>query len=164
MHDPRTARGIEPQAVGGMMPLGENASRQTPIDEISGLIPRGVTTRERLNVIEAENIRKAVLRYLSAPPTRRQAPFAGRLFSTVRTLSSLHDREMSDCRPLCTAIACAAYWHPHHCGAGFQPARIAEASRTPAPQWAHAIALPAIPIAAETDGRRFASRLKWELS
>jgi Fic-DOC domain mobile mystery protein B len=46
----------------------------TPID-ISGLIPRGIDSRQKLNVVEAENIRKSVLRYLAARPTRRQAPF-----------------------------------------------------------------------------------------
>lgn len=48
---------------------------QTPIDDISGLIDKSITTTSELNAAEAENIRKAVLRYLAARPTTRQAPF-----------------------------------------------------------------------------------------
>jgi len=48
---------------------------ETPIDDISGLKPKGVTTRAQLNDVEARNIRKAVMRYLLVKPTRRQAPF-----------------------------------------------------------------------------------------
>jgi Fic-DOC domain mobile mystery protein B len=57
------------------MPIEEDAAGQTPLGDISGLIPRGVVSRQHLNILEAENIRKAVLRYLSARPTHRQAPF-----------------------------------------------------------------------------------------
>ena len=48
---------------------------ETPIDDISGLKVSGVTTRSELNKIEAENIRKAVVKYLAAKPSRRTAPF-----------------------------------------------------------------------------------------
>lgn len=48
---------------------------ETPIDDISGLVPKDVTTRRRLNEVEAENIRKVVLRYLAARPSKKQAPF-----------------------------------------------------------------------------------------
>jgi len=48
---------------------------ETPIDDISGLKPKAVTTRAQLNDVEARNIRKAVVRYLAAKPSRRQAPF-----------------------------------------------------------------------------------------
>lgn len=48
---------------------------QTPIDDISGLLDRSITTTSELNDAEAENIRKAVLRYLAAKPTTKQAPF-----------------------------------------------------------------------------------------
>jgi Fic-DOC domain mobile mystery protein B len=48
---------------------------ETPIDDISGLKPKGVTNRSQLNDVEAANIRKAVVRYLAARPSRRQAPF-----------------------------------------------------------------------------------------
>jgi Fic-DOC domain mobile mystery protein B len=57
------------------MDAWENIPGETPIDDISGLIPKEITTRSQLNVVEAENIRKTVLRYLAAKPTRRQAPF-----------------------------------------------------------------------------------------
>ena len=48
---------------------------ETPIDDISGLKARGVTTRSELNRMEAENIRKAVVKYLAARPTRHMARF-----------------------------------------------------------------------------------------
>lgn len=57
------------------MPTWESTPGETPIDDFSGLILRRVKTRSQLNVVEAENIRKAMLRYLAARPTRRQAPF-----------------------------------------------------------------------------------------
>jgi Fic-DOC domain mobile mystery protein B len=51
------------------------AEGQTPLDDVSGLIPRHVRTRRQLNAFEAENIREAVSRYLAGRPTRRQARF-----------------------------------------------------------------------------------------
>jgi len=48
---------------------------ETPIGDISGLKVSGVATRSELNKIEAENIRKAVVKYLAAKPSRRTAPF-----------------------------------------------------------------------------------------
>ena len=48
---------------------------EAPIDDISGLKVSGVATRSELNKIEAENIRKAVVKYLAAKPSRRTAPF-----------------------------------------------------------------------------------------
>ena len=48
---------------------------ETPID-ISGLKRKGISTRAGLNRAEAENIRKVVLRYLAAKPSRRSAPFS----------------------------------------------------------------------------------------
>ena len=48
---------------------------ETPIDDISGLKIKGVTTRSELSKVEAENIRKAVVKYLAAKPSRRTAPF-----------------------------------------------------------------------------------------
>ncbi len=47
----------------------------TPIDDISGLKPKGVTTREQLYRVEAENIRKSMGKYIAAKPSRRLAPF-----------------------------------------------------------------------------------------
>ena len=63
--------------------MGEHVTRweaipgETPIDP-SGLRPgiRGkVRTRGQLNPIEAENIRTAIKKYLSAVPSRKKAPF-----------------------------------------------------------------------------------------
>lgn len=47
---------------------------ETPID-ISHLKVAGVGTRAELNDLEAENIRKVVLKYLARRPARRMAPF-----------------------------------------------------------------------------------------
>lgn len=47
---------------------------ETPID-VSGLKPKGISTRAELNRAEAENIRKVVVKYLAARPSRRSAPF-----------------------------------------------------------------------------------------
>jgi Fic-DOC domain mobile mystery protein B len=55
--------------------FGEPISGQTPIDDISGLRNRGIATQAQLNVAEAENVRKAVVRYLAARPSRRLARF-----------------------------------------------------------------------------------------
>lgn len=48
---------------------------QTPLDNISGLRDRSITTRGALNAAEAENIRTAVIKYLAARPSKRSAPF-----------------------------------------------------------------------------------------
>ena len=48
---------------------------QTPLGDISGLRDRSITTQGALNAAEAENIRKAVLKYLAARPSKRSAPF-----------------------------------------------------------------------------------------
>jgi len=47
---------------------------ETPID-ISRLKVKGIGNRSQLSVVEAENIRKAFAKYLSAKPNRRTAPF-----------------------------------------------------------------------------------------
>ena len=47
---------------------------ETPID-VSGLKSKGIHTRADLNRAEAENIRKAMVKYLAAKPSRRSAPF-----------------------------------------------------------------------------------------
>lgn len=52
----------------------ETIPDETPID-ISGLRLRYIKTRADLSEAEAENILDAIVKYLSAPPTRRQAPF-----------------------------------------------------------------------------------------
>ncbi len=48
---------------------------ETPIDDLSGLKPRGIRTRTALNLVEAENTRKATVKYLAARPSPRAAPF-----------------------------------------------------------------------------------------
>jgi Fic-DOC domain mobile mystery protein B len=48
---------------------------ETPIDDLRGLRVEGITTRAELNSVEAENIRQAVVKYLSGRPSRRSARF-----------------------------------------------------------------------------------------
>ncbi len=47
---------------------------ETPID-ISGLKISGVNNREELAVVEAENVRKAIVKYMGGSLTRRTAKF-----------------------------------------------------------------------------------------
>jgi Fic-DOC domain mobile mystery protein B len=47
----------------------------TPIADISGLRIKGITTRAELDVAEAENIRKAMVKYFGKRLTRRTARF-----------------------------------------------------------------------------------------
>jgi hypothetical protein len=55
---------------------------ETPIDP-TGLKDKGIRNRDQLNVVEAQNIRKVVVAYLSVKPTRKSAPFC----TAVRCLS-----------------------------------------------------------------------------
>lgn len=48
---------------------------ETPIDDISGLRIKGISTRSELNAAEVENILKATLKYLASRPSRRVAKF-----------------------------------------------------------------------------------------
>jgi fido (protein-threonine AMPylation protein) len=48
---------------------------ETPIDDFSELLVKGIKTRGELAVVEAENIRKAFVNYLAKRPTRRTARF-----------------------------------------------------------------------------------------
>jgi Fic-DOC domain mobile mystery protein B len=57
------------------MPLWKPIPGETPIDDISGLRIRGITTRRELSEAEATNIAKATLKYLAARPSRRSAKF-----------------------------------------------------------------------------------------
>lgn len=57
-----------------MLP-GPQLPGQTPIDDLSGLRIAGIATQGELNAHEAENIRKVILKYLAAKPTRRSAKF-----------------------------------------------------------------------------------------
>lgn len=56
-------------------PVLEPIPGETPIDDISGLKIKGITTRAELNIHEAENIRKVVVKYLGKKPSRRSAKF-----------------------------------------------------------------------------------------
>ena len=62
---------------------------ETPID-VSGLKRRGIGTRAELNRAEAENVRKAVVKYLAAKPSRRSAPF------TLSWVTRLHKQMFGD--------------------------------------------------------------------
>lgn len=57
------------------MPIFEAIPGETPIDDISGLKIRGITTRAELSEFEARNIAKVALKYLAARPSRRSAKF-----------------------------------------------------------------------------------------
>ncbi len=48
---------------------------ETPIDDISGLKIKDIRTRKELAYVEAENIRKAVVKYFASKPNHRTAPF-----------------------------------------------------------------------------------------
>jgi Fic-DOC domain mobile mystery protein B len=48
---------------------------QTPLADVSGLRRRDIRTTAELNAAEAENIRRAVVKYLVARPSARLAPF-----------------------------------------------------------------------------------------
>ncbi len=48
---------------------------ETPLDDISGLKIRSITNRAELNRAEADNIRRAVVKYLAARPSPRSARF-----------------------------------------------------------------------------------------
>jgi Fic-DOC domain mobile mystery protein B len=53
----------------------ETLPGETPIDDLSGLKARGLTTRAELNQVEAESIRKAYVKYLAGKPRPRSARF-----------------------------------------------------------------------------------------
>lgn len=48
---------------------------ETPLDDISGLIPKHITTRAELNEAEASNILQALTKYLGGKPVHALAPF-----------------------------------------------------------------------------------------
>jgi len=68
---------------------GETLPGETPID-VAGLKRKGISTRAELNRAEAENIRKAVVKYLAAKPSRRSAPF------TLTWVKRLHKQMFGD--------------------------------------------------------------------
>lgn len=56
------------------MPVWEPIEGETPIDP-SYLLDKAIETREQLNIVEAKNILKAVVKYLGAKPSKKLAPF-----------------------------------------------------------------------------------------
>lgn len=56
------------------MPFWEPIEGETPIDP-SYLLDKAIETREQLNIVEAKNILKAVVKYLGAKPSKKLAPF-----------------------------------------------------------------------------------------
>jgi Fic-DOC domain mobile mystery protein B len=56
------------------MDLGPLKYGETPLDDVSGLIP-AITTRRELDEHEARNILKVVVKYLTSPPSKRLARF-----------------------------------------------------------------------------------------
>jgi len=57
------------------MPRFKSIPGETPIDDVSGLIPKGVLTRGDLNKVEAVNIAKAMVKYLVGRLDEKAAPF-----------------------------------------------------------------------------------------
>ena len=57
------------------MAWGQPIDGETPLDDRDGLLDRSITTRGELYVVEAENVRLAVVKYLAAKPSRRSAKF-----------------------------------------------------------------------------------------
>ncbi len=57
------------------MPQFKPIPGETPIDDVSGLIPKGVLTRGDLNKVEAVNIAKAMVKYLVGRLDEKAAPF-----------------------------------------------------------------------------------------
>lgn len=55
--------------------LREQPEGATPLDDISGLKRRDVSTRAQLHAVEAQNVLRATVKYLAARPTPRRAPF-----------------------------------------------------------------------------------------
>ena len=53
----------------------EPIAGETPLDDISGLLPPDVRTRARLNEVEAENILEALTKYLGGKADAGLAPF-----------------------------------------------------------------------------------------
>lgn len=57
------------------MPLFTPIPGETPIDDISGFKIKGISTRKELIPLEAENIRKAIVKCLAKKRSRRSARF-----------------------------------------------------------------------------------------
>lgn len=63
---------------------------QTPLDDLSGLRIKSIRTTAELNAAEAENIRKATIKYLVSKPSKRSARF------DLPWLSRLHAEMFGD--------------------------------------------------------------------
>lgn len=63
---------------------------QTPLDDLSGLRIKSIRTTAELNAAEAENIRKAVMKYLATRPSKRAARF------DLAWLRTLHEEMFGD--------------------------------------------------------------------
>lgn len=57
------------------MPGGASIPGQTPLPDLSGLRDPAIRSIAELNACEAENIRRATVRYLASRPSSRAAPF-----------------------------------------------------------------------------------------
>lgn len=62
----------------------------TPLDDISGLKQKHITTREQLYEAEFENTANAIYKYLAQKPSRRSAPF------TLEWIKKLHYEMFGD--------------------------------------------------------------------
>ncbi|MBX3387238.1 MAG: mobile mystery protein B [Phycisphaeraceae bacterium] len=85
---------------------------QTPLLDYSGLRAKGVRTAAELNEAEAENVRKATVKYLLAAPTKRAAPF------DLAWLRRLHAEMLGD------VWAWAGAFRRHETNIGSPPHRI----------------------------------------
>jgi len=75
--------------MGGVMSIWEPIKGETPIDP-SHLRDKTITTREQLNVAEAKNILKPVVKYLGGKPSDKLAPF------DLNWFKRLHDEMFCD--------------------------------------------------------------------
>ncbi|MFZ4723562.1 MAG: mobile mystery protein B [Phycisphaerales bacterium] len=55
--------------------LGNTREGETPLPDLSGLKLRHIQTRSQLDAAEIANIQSALLRYMTRPPSARDAPF-----------------------------------------------------------------------------------------
>lgn len=58
-----------------MMPLLHQVPGETPLDDLSGLLVKGISSRGELNQLEAANILKALEKYFIGRLSRKVAPF-----------------------------------------------------------------------------------------
>ena len=73
-----------------MIDTHSNIPCATPIDDVSGLRIKSLTTREQLYEAEFQNTVKAINKYLARKPTRRMAPF------TLAWVIKLHKEMFGD--------------------------------------------------------------------